>query len=576
MNEGFPPASRADWLKLVDGVLKGAPYERRMTTRTPDGLVLDALPERRRDARPIAGRALGAPWRIVARIDHTDPAAANTQVLEDLTGGADGLALVFASSPAAYGFGLPETPQTLARVLDGVLLDLVTLRVEAGGGRELALALADHVAAQGLEPVALDIRFGLDPLSDPSSARTAADLRARGFAAPLVRADGRVHHDAGATDAQELAAVLSTMVAHLRALEAAGLPLDDAAAAIEATLAAEADQFATLAKLRALRLLWARVLESCGLDVRPLALHTETAWRGLTRRDPHTNLLRGTIAAFAAGVGGADSVSVLPFTQALGLPDAFARRLARNTQIILMEESNVHRVADPGAGAGAVEERTEKLAAAAWQRFRALEAAGGIVAARADGSWAAEIAAARRTRTAEVATRKTPIIGTSEFALLGEHAVAVLAPLPADAPVPPRLAEPFERLRDAAEAAAAPPRIFLATLGPVAAHTARLGFARALFEAGGIAALDGPAEAFESSGAALACLCGADEAYAAQAEAAARALKAAGARHLYLAGRPGEAEAALRAAGIDRFAFAGCDAVALLTDAQAALGLGSQ
>lgn len=602
----FPPATRADWLKLVEGVLKGAPYEARMVTRTADGFTLDALPERRREAAPIAGRPAGAPWKVIARIDHDDPAGANAQMLEDLAGGADGISLVFASAPCAGGFGLPNRFEELVASVEGLMPDMATLRVEAGAyhGRDIALALARLY--EKTDPAALDLRFGLDPIGDFAalgaapiewdalSARlgqTVTALYGRGLTAPMVRADGRLHHGAGATDAQELAAVLATALAYLRALEAAGLPLDAAARLIEVTLTADVDQLGTQAKPRAFRLLWQAVLEGCGLPPSPLAIHMETAWRGLTRHDAQVNLLRGTIAAFAAGVGGADSLTVLPFTQALGLPDADARRLARNTQLILIEEANIHRVADAGAGAGAIEERTEKLAAAAWELFRQIEREGGMVEALASGGWQARLKAARLVRAKAVATRRQPITGTSEFPLLTEAVPAVLAParrraapaasegaLLCEPLAGERLAEPFERLREVAAGAEA--SVFLANLGTPADFTPRASFARAAFEAGGIAApgndgftdMSALTDAFRSSGARIACLCSSDEVYAASAHEAARALKTAGAIAVYRAGKPEDAAAEL-AAGIDAHLFAGMDLVAFLEDAQARLGI---
>lgn len=607
MEHGFPDATREDWRRLVDAVLKGAPYERRMLTRDPDGFTLDALPARKADAAPIAGRAAGARWRIVARIDHADPAAANAQALEDLEGGADGIALVFTSAPSAHGFGLPETAEAIARALDGVMLDLVTLRIEAGRfrARDIALALAALAERRDLPTAMLDLRFGLDPIGDFAalgaapieweglSARlgqSVTTLRSRGFRAPMVRTDGRIHHAAGASDAQELAAILATAIAYLRTLEAAGLDLAAAAQAIEATITADVAQFATIAKLRALRLLWRRAMEACGIEAPALAIHAETAWRSLTARDVQVNLLRGTLGAFGGGIGGADSLTVLPFTQALGLPDAFARRLARNTQLVLMEESNLHRVADPAAGSGTVEEHTDKLAAAAWELFRAIEREGGMVEALASGMWHARIEEARTARMKDVATRRVPITGTSEFPLVGEARVAVLAPATATQPAlptegallceplePHRLAEPFERLRAIAERASTPPQIFLASLGGPAAFTARAGFARTLFEAGGIlappnngfATLDDLVAAFRASDARLACLCSSDEFYADNAGAAAAALRQAGARAVWLAGRP---EAAPQAE-IDGYVFTGCDALAVLSEAHRHLGL---
>ncbi|TCT04673.1 methylmalonyl-CoA mutase family protein [Aquabacter spiritensis] len=598
------PATRGDWMKLVEGVLKGAPYDRKLVTRTYEGLVLDPLPPRRAESRILAGRQPGAPWTVSARVDQADLDAANAQALDDLGNGASGLTLVFASSPHAHGFGLPDGA-VLTRVLDSVMVDLIETRIESGRfqGREDALAFAALIDERGHDPKGLWVSFGLDPIGDMARSgsapmpwanlaqrfgETCGLLAARGFSSPLARADGAVHHAAGASDAQELAAILATAIAYLRALEATGMALEEAAGRIELALTADVNQIATIAKFRAIRLLWGAAMREAGVKAPPLRVHATTAWRTLTRRDPYMNLLRGTIAAFAAGVGGADSITVLPFTQALGLPDPFARRLARNTQLILLEEANVHRVADPAAGAGAVEAQTEGLAAAAWEVFRAIEAKGGMADAVSLGWWQNEVAQVRARRAKDVATRKEPLTGTSEFPLLDQVPAEVLAPAPAPPPAvmdtafaSHRLSEPFEALRDAAEAAAVPPMVFLATLGPVSAFTARATFAKNFFEAGGLKApvpepfarLDDLIDAFVASGTTFACLCASDDLYAAEGVVAADALKTAGAHTIWLAGRPGELEGPLTAAGVSGFIHAGGDVLAALRIAHAALGL---
>ncbi|MEP9348058.1 methylmalonyl-CoA mutase subunit beta [Xanthobacter sp. KR7-225] len=599
----LPPATRADWLKLVEGVLKGAPYDRKLVTRTYEGLSLDALPARKPHAPVVAGRPAGAPWIVSMRVDQPDLTEANAQALEDLDGGASGLTLVYAASPHAYGFGLPDGAD-LSLVLKDVLADLVETRIESGGftGREDALAFADFAAARGFDPAGLAVSFGLDPLADFAAkgtlpmawpllakrfAETAAILKARGFTGPFARADGAVYHAAGASDAQELAAVLATLVAYLKAFAEAGIPLAEAAGRMEAALVADVNQTATIAKFRAIRLLWAAVLRECGVAAPPLRLHATTAWRSMTRRDPYVNLLRSTVAAFAAGVGGADSITVLPFTQALGLPDAFARRLARNTQVMLLEESNVHRVADPGAGAGAVEAHTDGLAAAAWDLFRTIEARGGMADVLEDRWLKAEIAEVKARRDKDVATRRLPITGTSEFPILAQEMPEVLAPLAPAAPAndgafaATRIAAAFEALRDKAEAATPAPTVFLATLGPVSAFTARATFAKNFFEAGGIAAavpdgfasLDAMVAAFKAAGTPFACLVSSDEVYGAEAAHAAAALLAAGAGAVWLAGKPADLVAQMEAAGVSGFVFAGCDALETLKLAQDAAGI---
>jgi methylmalonyl-CoA mutase len=306
----------------------------------------------------------------------------------------------------------------------------------------------------------------------------------------------------------------------------------------------------------------------------------------MTRRDPYVNMLRATIAVFSAGLGGADAIAVLPFTRALGLSDRFARRVARNTQLVLLEEANLAKVADPAAGSGGIEDLTEELCRAAWSLFQEIERAGGVWAALEAGLIQQKVAAVRTQREAAVARRKDVLTGTSEFPDLAEAPVAVLdvppvalAPYPAALTFEPmkaiRLAEPFEALRDASDRVLAQtgarPKIFLANLGTLAEFAARATFAKNFFEAGGIEAVsnDGFANqdesiaAFRASGVKLACLCSSDGVYAREATAVARALTTAGA-HVYLAGRPGKLEAALKEAGVQSFVYVGCDALATL------------
>jgi methylmalonyl-CoA mutase len=354
-------------------------------------------------------------------------------------------------------------------------------------------------------------------------------------------------------------------------------------------LSCDADQFLTTAKFRALRKLWARVQAACGLAVEPGFVCAETAWRITTKRDPHVNILRATVAAFAAALGGADAITVLPFTAALGLPDRFARRIARNTQLVLLEESHLAKVADPAAGSGAVEDLTDQLCAAAWALFQEVERAGGIAAALTGGLVQQKVAEIRAERAAAVARRQDALTGATIFPNLTEADVAVDMPAPpralsASGLRPIRLAEPFDLLRDASDrmlaATGTRPKLFLANLGTPAEFTARSTFAKNFFEAGGIETvgeetldLAGLPAAFKNSGAPLVCLCSTDKGYGLEAAAAAQALSAAGARHIYLAGRPGDREAAFRAAGIQSFIYEGCDVLATLTAAYAMFGV---
>jgi methylmalonyl-CoA mutase len=603
----FAPATYDDWRKLVDGVLKGAPFEK-LIGKTYDGLKIDPIYQRTRGAAPVAGRPAAAPWRIMQRIDHPDSAQANAQALHDLENGATGLSLVFAGANGAHGFGLEPSVEALDKMLDGVFIDAgISIELQVGSqSRMAAIHVAEHVKRRGLDAADCDIRFGLDPLGTaavrgaspyawaalvPVFTGAIKGLAAMGFKGPFAAADGRVIHDAGGSEVQELAFVLASGVAYLRALESAGVTLEDARGMIYARLSADADQFLTLAKFRALRLLWARIEQACGLAPGPLFVAAETSWRMLTQRDPYVNMLRATIATFSAGLGGANAVTVLPHTLALGLPDPFARRVARNTQLVLLEESNLAKVSDPAAGSGGIESLTQALCEAAWTLFQEIEQAGGAFAALEQNLIQRKVATTRKAREQNIARRRDVLTGATEFPNLHEAHVAVLKAKPvALAPLgeakvtfealsPMRLAAPFEALRDRSDqilkTGGARPRVFLANLGTPADFTARATFAKSFFETGGIEAVDSEgfsdpaalAAAFKASGAQLSCLCSSDKVYAGQAAAAATALQAASAKHIYLAGRPGEQEAALRAAGVNDFVFAGGDALATLQEA---------
>ncbi|MFV0281287.1 MAG: methylmalonyl-CoA mutase family protein [Rhodoblastus sp.] len=590
----FQPPDETRWQELATAALKGAPFER-LIAKTYDGAAIQPLYA---PAKPAAqpGRAHAGAWSILGRVDAPDARSANELALTDLENGAGGLQLAFAGSAGAYGFGLPATGAAIEAALAGVFLDAgAPIEVDAPGhGREAALAIAGYVEKQKVDPKTTVISFGLDPLGALARgavsqsfaeiathmAETVKTLSGAGFAGPFCVADARIVHAAGGTEAQELAYAISAALACFRTLESAGVPLEAARKAISFRIAIDADEFLGVAKLRALRRLWARVEEACGLAPAPALVHTETAWRMMTRRDPYVNMLRATVAVFSAAVGGADRISVLPFTQAVGLPDAFARRVARNTQLVLLEESNLDKVADPTAGAGGFETLTAELCEKAWALVQQTEKAGGLAQQISSGGLKGEIEKAAAARAKNIARRKDALTGASEFPDIAEKPVDVLAPIPAQkAPAGAleahRLSEPYEALRDKSDALAAKgkrPGVFLANIGPIAAFTARATFAKNFFEAGGIEAPgnDGfanageAADAFAKSGADIACICSSDALYAEHAELCARALTARGAKLVVMAGRPGDREAAFKDAGVGDFAYAGADALACL------------
>ncbi len=428
----------------------------------------------------------------------------------------------------------------------------------------------------------------------------------------VLRLSTAPYSDAGADLDHQLAFLFATLLDTLRNLEPRGIDPATAARRTSLQLELDCDQFLGIAALRATRALWARIAEVIGFDA-PACLHAETARRVLTERDPWVNLLRGTVTAFAAIAGGADWITVTPFDAIVGLPGPLGRRLARNTTLLLEEESHLAHVVDPAGGSWYVERLTRELTERSWRTLQEIEAAGGMQAVLTSGWIDRRVEASRAARLDAVAHRTAPITGVSEFADLDEKplpspayrpparrevppiadlAAAVEAArqgasltelalaLPTSGPRRPalpviRFAAGFEALRGAADAhrerTGSRPKIFLANLGSVSEHTARATWARSFFEAGGVAAVssdgDDPVGAFERSGARAAVICSSDRVYEARAAEVARALSAAGASPLYLAGKPNDAYP------VDAFIHIGVDVLATLGDLHRALGV---
>ncbi|WP_432118089.1 methylmalonyl-CoA mutase family protein [Streptomyces sp. bgisy032] len=579
----FPDVSHEQWQRLVAGVLRksgkdveGAEAEEALSTALEDGVRTRPL-YTARDASPAPGLPGFAPfvrggraegntvggWDVRQR--HTT--ADRDTVLADLENGVTSLWLAVGDG------GIPVS--ALGTVLDGVYLDLAPVVLDAGRDTEpAARALLRLYEERGVSPDAARGNLGADPLGfqartgQPGDVAPAAELaRLCAGRYPGLRAltvDALPYHEAGGSAAQELGASLATAVAYLRELTGAGLSVEQACGQLEFRYAATADQFLTIAKLRAARRLWARVAEVCGAPAAGAQRqHAVTSPVMMTRRDPWVNMLRTTIATLAAGTGGADAVTVLPFDHALGLPDAFARRIARNTSTILIEESHLARVIDPAGGSWYVERLTDELAHAGWEFFQRIEGLGGMAAALRSGDVERDLAGTWQARTARLAKRREPVTGVSEFPHLAEKPVVrESAPEQPSGGLPRvRRDEAYEALRARSDAHLAAtgsrPRIYLAALGPAAAHTARLTFASNLFQAGGIEPVT--EGSFEESGATEAVLCSSDALYAEQAADQAAELRAAGASHVFLAGRPGAYP------GVDAYVFAGCDAVAVLS-----------
>ncbi len=414
----------ADWQDLVEKALKGRGFAA-LRARSRDGFRIEPLYQRRRESVSLP-RPGTRSLAIVQAIDDPDPDRANAQAREDIAGGATGLSLRFADAPSAAGFGLPASAEALATALDGIDLAKIHFRIEPHAGiLQSALWLKEHVAKSGIAPERADIAFGLDPVAVIAQGNDARSIDPRGFAArfnelrvarfrgPLARLDARVFHEAGADDTQELAAILGAASWWLRTLAGADVPPAAALPLLGASIAVDRDIFLSIAKLRALRILWARLEELCSAPLAPLQIHAETSRRMLTRADPATNLLRNTIAAFAAAVGGADSIAVTPHTAALGLPAPDARALARNVPHLLVEEADLTRVADPATGSGALEALTDALAGRAWSEFQEIEREGGIIESLGSSAFQSRIATSRAALISEVASGTVPLVGAT-------------------------------------------------------------------------------------------------------------------------------------------------------------------
>ena len=638
----FPATDRNAWRALVDKALKGAPYEKVLTTALTEGIRTEPI-YAADDAPPPAaaatrhadavGRTAGG-WDIRQLHAHPDPVETNKAILADLERGARSALIrldragrcggTAMTDPENAGVGgvMIDGAKSLNLVLDDVYLDAAPVVFLPGGGfGGLAELVFDLGRRRGIANDAMLGHLGADPLGalaaegalpEPldQSLERMANLAAHAHRdyskLTVVSVDTAPYHAAGANEAMDLGYALATGVAYLRAMEQAGLTPAEAARQMMFGLPVGVDVFLGIAKLRAVRRLWARVLEASGVPdgARGMTVHVTTAERAWAGRDPWVNMLRATVATFAGAVGGADALTVLPYTHALGLPNDFARRIARNTQLVLAEESNLARVIDPAGGSWYVESLTDQLAVRAWSQFQGIEAAGGMAAALLDGTIAKQCAEAWSERERRIAGRREELTGVNVFPKVDEVPVEVatvdrealieaarmrladepmnLAMLTAGgdgvtmtALTAHRLGEAFEALRDASDTHHANtgtrPTALLALLGGPAQHTARASFARNHLGAGGIDVIDlmvnEPSDAsalLARAGTDLVVLCGSDTLYMEQASVMATAFKGAGFREVILAGRPGDNEALWAKAGIDGYIFAGDDTLAML------------
>ena len=528
----FPSVTLSDWRALVEKELAGKSFDKTLVYEALAGLPVAPLYTEGPLPDPAARGRSSKGWAICMRHGADTSAAA---LREDVQGGADALWLPLESFAVAEGL---EGPWCIVEVKD----------------------------LSGELEIKKEVQLSVDPMAwraagVASHESLADDLRALKTSLSAFKAYAPItvstlpYHDVGADAVDEIAFALSTGVAYLEALDG----VYDAASWITLRTSVGRDTFVELCKLRALRECWVKVLTATGAKPHSPQIHAVCSAPALAVRDPWVNMLRVTTQVFAAVTGGADFVTPNAFDEAFGAASPQGRRVARNTGLVLREESALGRVNDPAGGSYYFESLTDALARKAWARFQELQRSGGIAKALADGSLAKRLDEAWHARVATIAKRKIPVLGVSDFANVGET-------LPRSAPTAEgkvhRDAAPFEELRLRADAIAPPPEALLVTLGAFAESRPRAGFAATFFASGGIRTR----ETTTDEKATVACLCGTDERYAEEAAAHAKALKAAGVKAVLLAGRPGALEAQLREAGVDGFLYVGCDAVAVLAE----------
>ena len=634
-------ADRAAWRAQVNAQLRAGTFDDLLVTRTEDGLEIQPLydqdhlgPADSPTSLRANSHSLTQPgWDIRQRHAHPEPQQMAAAIAADLEGGANSVLL----NVGQEGVHL-NALEDLKLCLSAVDLERTPIGLDAGAqGPALLGALVAVAQDHGVSPDALRGHVHLDPLGtlarsgallntlDASWDQVADALIWCGENTPDLRplmVSGDPYHGAGATEAQDVAFIISSGVETLRAMEKRGIDPARSAAALSFSVSLGCDFLLGIAKLRALRWLWSRVGDVSGFSA-PMDLHVAPSERILTQRDPWVNILRGTAVGLAGAIGGADHIHIAPFDQAVGEPDDLGRRVARNTQTLLMHEAHLGWVTDPAGGSFALETLTRDLGERAWKVVGDVEAAGGMAAALLDGAvgdWIDDKSADRERR---VARRTAPITGVSSFPVLAEErlerssgdvgptaseTLEISLPAPGDgrftqglvdaardqglraavsalegetpatmAPLPlRRLAAPYEALRDHSDAWLAShgvrPRVFLANLGSLAAHTARASFVRNLLAAGGLEAVgeagfedtEAVATAFADSGTQVAFICGASGDYERLAVQTARALRGAGAQGLWLAGDPGALREPLKEAGLSHYVTQGCDALAVL------------
>lgn len=645
LDQGYSPGSEKEWLsQLSKGKASEAPeLLAKLTHQTLDGIDIAPLytkstvthsqpgsfPYRRATRLQSQIDRQSDGWDIRQIYRQNDPVAVNRNLLHELERGVTSVHLVLQQDDSGVGVRM-NSPDDVKAVLKGVYPELITISLQAGAATSsTATLLCNYLEGLELPDLQVKLAINADPISDRfadsvTSARGRSDFAAsmepgldnlsalaKQFASryPLSSSVGvntAIWHDAGASDAQEIAAALSTALLYLRAMTKSGLEIDAAASQILFRFALDADFFCGIAKIRAARECWAHLCKHCGTsdDAGQMRIHAVTSTRMHSTVDTAVNQLRNTVSCVAGALAGADAISVEPHASQVGSsrldeappivdPDQHARRIARNIQLVLQEESQLHRVADPLGGSGAIEHMTDELVRVAWQLFREIEAEGGLTASIEKNAFTARVATTRDKREQLIRTRRLPLVGVSVYAPdpklsnAAHGTTATEEPILAKVEAADRSSVSFEQLQAAARrwhnpAGSENPAVFLATIGEATDYQGRKSFVKNLLSAGGLATADETAEgtdsaecarAFANSLCSIAILCSSDSLYREHAVNLFDDLKKAGAQYVAIATHPDTVKKFDSDNRFDDCLYLHCDAIEKLSSLHAVLGI---
>lgn len=618
----FSPPTYEEWRTAAEAYLKGVPFEKALVTRTYENIDLqpiytkqdiENLPHLRE--KPGFGNYvrgtdtkgyLDKPWSICQTIPYADPEEYNTALKHDLERGQTAVHL----SPYTTAV---DTPESLSLALKDVDIETIPIHIDAGfTGLEIFTTLKTVVENMKMTPGNISGSIDTDPLgflalngSLPLSPENTFDQMAELIyrakeEMPKLRTigiSGIPYHNAGANAVQELAFVLATAVEYIDRMKKEGFTIDEIASRMRFTFGIGPFYFMEVAKLRAARLLWSKIVKAYGgnEESRKMNIHGVTSFYNQTKYAPYVNMLRTTTEAFSAVVGGVDSLQTNPFDEIFGPPDEFSRRTARNTQIVLLEESHLDQLLDPAGGSYYVEKLTHDVARKTWDLFRETEKQGGMLKALENGFPQEEIESTAEKRKKDLAKRKYVLVGTNSYADVKEE-IPEIKPYRSKKPVeailsirplrPHREAEIFEELRDAAKAFEAEtgtkPKLFLATMGPLRQHKARADFTRGFFEVGGFEVIyprgfdtpDAAVDAAVESGAPVVVICSTDDTYPELVPAITKGLKTQKPDiQVVLAGYPKDQADAHKEAGVDEFIYLGANAHDILSNVFKKIGV---